>query len=191
LALTEAERRLDDLNDRLEARREALERQAQFTLTAPTHLGSAWVLPHPGRDAELQDMVSDPEVERVAVDLAVRYERDQGREPESVEADNRGFDLLSREPTTGHVRFIEVKGRAGTGPVALTANEFRTAQRLGADYWLYVVFDCARTPELVTIQDPARLGWEPVVTVEHYRLGPEAIQRAGGPGQTAPGPGRS
>jgi len=35
-----------------------------------------------------------------------------------------------------------VKGRAGVGVVALSENEYRTAQRLKADYWLYVVFNC-------------------------------------------------
>ncbi len=59
------------------------------------------------------------------------------------------------------VRFIEVKGRARVGEIALTANEYKTAQRLEGDYWLYVVFNCASMPELSTIQDPARLGWVP------------------------------
>ena len=42
---------------------------------------------------------------------------------ESVEKDNRGFDLISRKPhpedpkTFIEVRFIEVKGRAGVGEV--------------------------------------------------------------------------
>jgi hypothetical protein len=125
---------------------------------------------------------ADPEVERIAVDLALRYEQEAGREPESVEAENRGFDLLSRDPGTGKVRFIEVKGRAGTDPVALTANEYRTAERLGEDYWLYAVFDCRSAPRLVPVQDPARLGWEPVVRVEHYVLRPDAIQAAAGEG---------
>jgi len=69
------------------------------------------------------------------------------------------------------VRFIEVKGRAGVAEVALSANEYKTAQRLGGDYWLYVVYNCAETPELHVIHDPARLGWKSVVRVEHYHLG--------------------
>ncbi len=32
-------------------------------------------------------------------------------------------ERLPRNPVTGKVRFIEMKGRAGTAPVALTANE--------------------------------------------------------------------
>jgi len=182
LALQEASRRLDDLNDRLERRREELGRRRQYTLANVTHLGSAWVLPHPERDTALGRMVADPQVERMAIEVAMRHEREHGREPESVEAENRGFDLLSRDPTTSLVRFIEVKGRAGTDAVALTANEFRTAERLREDYWLYVVFDCARTPRLVLVHDPARLAWEPVVQVAHYEATAGAIEEAGGYG---------
>jgi hypothetical protein len=117
-------------------------------------------------------------VERMAVAIAMQHEIDHGREPLSVEAENRGFDVLSRVPATGLVRFIEVKGRSGTDPVALTQNEYRTAQRLVEDYWLYAVFDCDTVPRLLTVRDPARLGWEPIVQVEHYRADPAAIESA-------------
>lgn len=40
--------------------------------------------------------------------------------------------------------------------MVLTRNEYKTAERLRSDYWLYVVFDCATAPRLVTIQDPVR-----------------------------------
>lgn len=178
LALQEAGRRLDDLNDRLERRREELASQRQFALADIAHLGSAWVLPHPERDTTLQHMVSDPETERIAVGIAMRYERDHGREPVSVEAENRGFDVLSSDLETGLVRFIEVKGRSGTDPIALTSNEYRTAERLREDYWLYAVFDCGTSPRLLAVRDPARLGWEPIVKVEHYRIDPASLVEA-------------
>ena len=63
------------------------------------------------------------------------------------------------------------------GEVALSANEYKTAQRLGTDYWLYVVYNCAEAPELHAIHDPARLRWKPVVRVEHYHLGATEILR--------------
>ncbi|NLU51179.1 MAG: DUF3883 domain-containing protein, partial [Syntrophomonadaceae bacterium] len=77
--------------------------------------------------------------------------------------------------TAVEVRFIEVKGRAGVDSIALTANEYKTAARLKKDYWLYVVFNCGTTPEIHPIQDPARLGWEPLVKIEHYHVGAEKI----------------
>ena len=126
-------------------------------------------------------MVSDATIERIAVDFAIRYEESQGRQVESVEAENRGFDLISRRPhpedpkTAMEVRFIEVKGRAAIGEVALTANEYRTAQRLKKDYWLYAVFSCASSPQIKPVQDPAQLDWEPIVKIEHYHVKPQAI----------------
>ncbi len=177
LALQEADRRLDELNDRLERRRQELDAQRQLMLADLVHLGSAWVLPHPDREGPLREMVTDPHVEAVAMAEAMAYERARGWEPEDVSAENRGFDILSRGPE-GQVRFIEVKGRVGTGPIALTANEFQTAQRLGRDYWLYAVFNCGTRPELYPIPDPASLAWEPVAVVDHYRCDAATIRAA-------------
>jgi hypothetical protein len=132
-------------------------------------------------------MVRDEEIERIAVRIAREHEEARGWVVESVEADDRGFDLISRKPhphdsqTFTDVRFIEVKGRAHVGEIALSANEYKTAERLKADYWLYVVFECASTPALHKIQDPARLGWKPIVKIDHYHVGPEAILK--GPAQ--------
>ena len=81
-----------------------------------------------------------------------------------------GFDLLSTRPGAESL-CIEVKGRAGVGEVALTMNEYKTAERMKNDYWLYVVFNCTATPDVKVIQNPARLGWEPIVKVEHYHVG--------------------
>ena len=100
---------------------------------------------------------------------------------ESVESENRGFDLISRrahadDPKTFiEVRFIEVKGRAGVGAVAVSDSEYRTAPRLKNDYWLYAVFNCGGTPQLHAVQNPARLGWQPIMAVEHYQVGPQVV----------------
>jgi len=72
-------------------------------------------------------------------------------------------------------RFIEVKGRAAVGEIALTANEFKTAQRLGDDYWLYVVFNCMSQPQVTLIQNPARFDWEPLSKIDCYRIGADIL----------------
>ncbi len=179
------EDRLDDLNSRLERRKADLEKERQCTVSNIQHLGSAWVLPHPAReDPHTKGMVADPEIERIAVEAVTKYEEARGWKVESVEAENRGFDLLSRKPhpedpeTAIGVRFIEVKGRSHIGEVALTTNEYKTAERLKGDYWLYVVFNCASEPEVHLVQDPARLGWKPIVKVEHYHVGASAILKS-------------
>ena len=84
-------------------------------------------------------MVRDEEVEKRAVKVATEHEEGRGFIVESVEADNRGFDLISRKPhpedpkTFTEVRFIEVKGRAGVGEIFLSANEYKAAERLKGD----------------------------------------------------------
>ncbi|MER3474801.1 MAG: helicase [Armatimonadota bacterium] len=176
LALSEAERRLDELNARLGRRRQEIQRERHLTIADLTYIGSALVLPHPERQ-NFAPMIRDEEVERIAMEEAMRYERERGWIPEDVSAEDRGFDILSRHPANGSVRFIEVKGRAGTGPVILTRNEYKTAERLRNDYWLYAVFDCATTPRLLPIPDPVRLSWEPIVRIEHYQIDPEQIER--------------
>ncbi len=183
--IAQAEQHLDELNSRLETRKRELELERQCTVADINHLGRAWVVPHPERTSpQLAPMVRDDEIECIAIAVARKFEEDRGWIVESVESENRGFDLISCRPhpedpkTFIEVRFIEVKGRAGQGEVALTENEYRTAERLKKDYWLYVVFHCAGNPQLHAIRDPARLGWQPIVTVEHYQLSAASVAAA-------------
>jgi hypothetical protein len=185
--IKQVEDKLDELNGRLERRRTELASERVCMIGDIQHVGCAWVLPHPDRASpNFAPMVRDEEIERKAVDFVIAHEKARGWVVESVEADNRGFDLISRKPhpddpkTAIEVRFIEVKGRSAVGEIALTSNEFRTAERLKNDYWLYVVFNCGTKPELHTVQDPARIDWKPIVNVEHYAVNPKAILGAEG-----------
>ena len=120
-------------------------------------------------------------IERIAVQAAIAFEEARGCKVESVESDTRGFDLISRRKVSDNsrerieTRFIEVKGRAAVGEIALTANEYKTAQRLGDDYWLYVPFNCASQPKVTRIQNPSRFDWEPLSKIDCYRIGAETI----------------
>jgi superfamily II DNA or RNA helicase len=180
--IKQAEDHLDELIRRLETRQADLAMERQLAIGEMSQVGRAWVLPHPERTSPaLAPMVRDEEIERIAVAEAIRHEEARGWVVESVEKDNRGFDLISRKPhphdekTFTDVRFIEVKGRSGIGEVALSANEYKTAERLRLDYWLYVVFNCGTTPVLHAVQDPARIGWKPVVQVAHYHVDAAAV----------------
>jgi len=178
------EDKLDELNNRLERRRAELIKERECAISNIQYLGSAWVLPHPERNTPTgKAVIPDPKIERIAVEAVINYERDRGWNAQSVEQENRGFDLISRRPhpedpeTTIEVRFIEVKGRAQIGEVALSSNEYKTAQRLRKDYWLYTVFNCSKEPEVHIVQDPARLTWEPIVKIDHYHLSAKEILR--------------
>jgi len=175
--------RLFELNGRLETRREELEQSRECTIGGIEHIGCAWVLPHPERTSpKISPMVRDDEVEKKAVQAVTEYEEARGWQVESVEDQNRGFDLISRKPhsedpkTFVEVRFIEVKGRSSVGEIAMTTNEYKTAERLKKDYWLYAVFNCASEPEIHPVQDPIRLGWKPLVKVEHFHIGADKIR---------------
>lgn len=177
--------KLDELNGRLDARREELQKERECTLADIHCIGRAWVLPHPERDApKIAPMVRDDEVEKTAIDAATRFEEARGCTVESVEAQNKGFDLVSRKfdeedpELLREFRYIEVKGRSAVGEVALSTNEYKTAVRLKQDYWLYVVYNCATKPELHVIRNPAKLGWKPLVKVEHYVVGAKAVLEA-------------
>jgi superfamily II DNA or RNA helicase len=173
-----AENRIEELHSRLTRRREELQRQRQCSIGDIRHLGRAWVLPHPDRASpSVAPMRRDDEIERIAVKVATKALEAEGYTVESVESENLGYDLRARkfhpeDPRTATaVRFVEVKGRSYEGEVALTRNEYGAAERLGLDYWLYVVFHCATpNPSLNKLRDPAKLRWEPVVKIEHYRL---------------------
>jgi hypothetical protein len=83
-------------------------------------------------------------------------ERELGRIPEEQPHGNPGFDVKSREPDTGRLRFIEVKGRVeGASTVTVSKNEIITALNKGDDYVLALVIVCAdRTAQVRYVQNP-------------------------------------
>ena len=176
------EDRLFELNGRLEHRREEMQQERNCTISDIKRHGRAWVLPHPDRASpSIAPMVRDEEIERIAVQKVIEYEQARGWTVQSVEKENRGFDLISHRSSiedpliASEIRFIEVKGRAGVGEVALTSNEYKTAERLRSDYWLYVVYDCGSNATIHPIKDPVRMDWEPLVKIEHYHVGKKEI----------------
>lgn len=172
------EARRNELMQRLDDRLAEIERERHLSETPPEVLGVALVLPMPERATDgTAGMRSDPEVERIAVEVSKRHEVEQGRLPVSVEGENCGWDLTSLRG--GEVdRYIEVKGRAGVGDVALTPNEWIKAQRFGDQYWLYVVTNCKSKPELHLIRNPAtKLTPKEEVSVVRYMIGVEDWRR--------------
>jgi superfamily II DNA or RNA helicase/transcriptional regulator with XRE-family HTH domain len=111
----------------------------------------------------------DAEVEAIAMQLAQAHEEAAGAAVHDVSrpdlavraglTERPGFDLRSLRPASVHgpaeERAIEVKGRATTGAVEVTENEWAKACNLRDRYWLYVVFGCATSqPRLVKVRDP-------------------------------------
>ena len=166
------EARRNELSQRLKDRLAEIEQERHLSEMPPEIVGVAVILPPPPEvTAGMAGMQNDPEVEAIAVEEAQKYELSHGRKVVSVEEENCGWDLTSL--LGGEVaRYIEVKGRAGMGDVALTPNEWIKAQRFGDQYWLYLVVNCKAKPELHLIQNPgAKLVPKEEVSVVRYIVG--------------------
>ena len=162
----------------LEALQARLERECQLSLHKPTFVAAVQIQPLTLAAAE-PDLHPDPELEKRAMHLVLAYERQQGREPEDVATENLGYDIRSRDPRRGTYRYIEVKARAQAGSVLLTRNEWFTAQRLGADYYLYAVMNAAGAhPNLYVVPHPAACLQPEAQHEVRYRVPLQAIAQA-------------
>ncbi|MEM1986680.1 MAG: helicase-related protein [Nitrososphaeria archaeon] len=124
-----------------------IEGETHLSITVPRLLGAIYVKPSESL------MVLDEEIERKGMEIAMNYERSQGREPEDVSSENLGFDIRSKG--VDGIRYIEVKARAKTGDIALTPNEWFKAKRFREQYWLYVIENVASLdPRLYLINNP-------------------------------------
>jgi hypothetical protein len=106
------------------------------------------------------DMRRDEEIEAVGMREAMKYEREQGWHPEDVSGENHGFDIRSMhydaDGTFADVRYVEVKARARSGAIRLSANEWKKARHFQGKFWIYVVTNAATDkPQLHPIQNPA------------------------------------
>jgi len=146
LSIQNEERRLEELKARRDDLEEELAASEQIFPEGVELLALAHLLPWPSSE---EDLEARKRVEEAAMEVAMAYERAQGRDPVDVSRENLGYDLRSGD------RFIEVKGRAGSGSVALTPNEWIAASRLGERYWLYIVTHALTAPRLYLLQNPA------------------------------------
>jgi len=153
IALRQAEQEKDTLLTTRDKRLEAVTLEQSLSRQQPEMIGVAAVLPKPGEEKDVGGMRPSAEIEKIAMDVTMAYERQRGWEPEDVSIENLGFDVRSRHGEA--VRRIEVKGRAGVGPVRLSPNEWTQAQQLGETFWLYIVVNCATEPRLYVIENPA------------------------------------
>jgi superfamily II DNA or RNA helicase len=179
IKISEEEKRNADLRRRKQERLIRAEREAMISLSEPRIVGIAAIVP---AQAQLvsgsANMHRDDEVERAAIDHVMDYERQHGREPEDLSAQKLPYDLRSAD-ADGSTRYIEVKGRAGTGGVELSEREWLTAENMASEYWLYVVSDAKIKPTLTIIRDPAHaLSSSEIVKRTRYHVPVEAWRKA-------------
>ena len=180
-AIENKKRKRENLKERRDEQLQRLERATQIDPVDPSILGTAVVLP-PATEEEREakgGMTRDEEIEQVGMEVSMEYEREHGREPEDVAAENLGFDVRSYDrDKTGIIerRCIEVKARAKGGAVRLTENEWTMASRLSDEFWLYIVTEAGTDdPQLHIINDPeSRL--DPDRTEVRYFIGQDSWQ---------------
>jgi SNF2 family DNA or RNA helicase len=127
----EARRRADDLQMRLQKRLADLDREAQLSAVPPVVLAGLVVVPigliaaMTGQAATVSLTEADRQAAAAAARAAVMdVERGLGYLPVDVELEKRGYDIESKSPSGGSLRFIEVKGRIeGADTITVTKNE--------------------------------------------------------------------
>ncbi len=159
-----AQQRAKELDARLTHRLEELEQERHLSPLPPVVVGCVLVVPQ-GLLKRLQgeELATDPalfaretaETELRAMQAVMEIERRYGYQPRDVSMEKCGYDIESRDPRTGKLRFIEVKGRAkGAKNVIVTKNEILTALNKPDDFILAVVFVDGETTETYYKEKP-------------------------------------
>ncbi|MFV1968457.1 MAG: protein NO VEIN domain-containing protein, partial [Pirellulaceae bacterium] len=185
-----AQARADDLDSRLQKRIAELEQERKLSPLPPVAIGgalvvSAGLLARLGGKAPSVPGVTAREtdrVEKLAMDAVMQTERDLGHDPRDVSVDNCGYDIESRDGQSGHLRFIEVKGRVvGAKTVAITRNEIVTGINTRASFILAIVqVDGDDVQKPVYVREPFEREPDFDVTSVNYKLA-ELLQRGGPP----------
>lgn len=156
------QQRIEALKLRKVERMKELDLMLNLTANLPEVLTQAIIVPSPVAVLENESaapsrgfpMQRDDEVEAIAMDVTMRYERSRGWTPHDVHNDGEHYDIRSESPS-GEKRFIEVKGRSQSGAIVLTGPELDKLKQLGDRAWLYIVTFCkGEVPRLRIIQDP-------------------------------------
>ena len=142
----EARKRADLLQGRLAKRLEELKLEAQISPLPPVVLGGLLVVPiglirlMAGQaatpTAPVDTLISAARARAIVMDI----ERSLGFEPVDREFEKLGYDIESRIPGSGKLRFIEVKGRiTGAPTITVTRNEILYSLNKPDDFILAIV----------------------------------------------------
>ena len=150
-----AQRRAEDLAERQKRRMGQLEQERFISSQPPRVRGGMVVIPRGLLDAQAlsgptpldgapqgfsTDAAARRLIELAAMDAVIATERTLGNVPTDVSAQKIGYDVVSYDPATKHLRFIEVKGRIhGADTVMITRQEVITSLHEPDKYILAVV----------------------------------------------------
>lgn len=174
LPAQQARDRADRLADRLQSRLALLDRERAITAQPPVITGGALIIPGGLLHKIKGDPPTEPNdygtegrvvVERLAMEAVFDAEKAMGREPRDVHTQRGiGYDIESKDPKSGELFFIEVKGRAAhADQVSLTRTEILCALNEPEKFRLAVVRindGAAEKPVYVMNYDYGQPGFE-------------------------------
>ncbi|HJT21371.1 MAG TPA: helicase-related protein [Nitrospira sp.] len=184
----EARKRADALQARLEKRLEELKQERQLSPLPPVIIGGFLVVPtgliaamngRPVTTAETPDtQASAARARAIVMDI----ERTLGFEPVDRENDKLGYDIESRIPGTGKLRFLEVKGRVtGADTITVTKNEILYSLNKPDDFILAIVeFENESTHRVHYVRQPFQREPDFGVTSVNYNFR-DLLARASSP----------
>ena len=154
LSWQNAERRAEELAERLRRRLTQLDQEKYITSQPPRVRGGIVVIPKgllAAKQAAVvsqgmaprgfsEDLTARREIELLAMDAVMSAEKALGNAPTDVSSQKIGYDVVSFDPKSQHLRFIEVKGRIdGADTVMVTRQEVITSLHEPEKFILAVV----------------------------------------------------
>ena len=188
----EARKRADNLHARLHKRLEDLKLEAQISPLPPVVLGGVLVVPAGLLQLMVTGNSEPPAPPNRPIDtqasaararaIIMEIERRLGFEPRDRELEKLGYDIESRVPNTGKLRFLEVKGRiSGAETITVTQNEIRYSINKPDDFILAIVeFHADGTHRVYYLRKPFRREPDFGVTSVNYNFA-ELLARAADP----------
>lgn len=147
LNFREARKRADDLEARLQKRMNELDLEGRISAMPPVVLGAVVVAPMgligrlTARPMPESKSPADTQASAArAREVIMEVERGLGFVPTDRETEKLGYDIESRCPKTGRLRFLEVKGRiTGAASITVTKNEILYSLNKPDDFILAIV----------------------------------------------------
>jgi hypothetical protein len=181
----EARRRADTLQARLQKRMEDLQLESKLSPLPPVILGGVLVIPAgllakiapsiaPALHAAADTQASAARARAIIMEI----ERNLGFDPIDRETEKLGYDIESRVPGTGKLRFLEVKGRvSGADTITVTRNEILYSLNKPEDFILAIVEFAGNEHRVHYVRDPFKREPDFGVTSVNYSFG-ELLARA-------------
>jgi superfamily II DNA or RNA helicase len=185
----EARKRADLLQGRLQKRLEELKLEAQLSPLPPVVLGGLLVVPiglirtMTGRESRAPSSPADTQASAArARAIIMEVERKLGFDPVDREFEKLGYDIESRVPGTGQLRFLEVKGRvSGADTITVTKNEILYSLNKPEDFVLAIVeFQDGQTHRVRYLRRPFQREPDFGVTSVNYNFA-DIIERSQDP----------